>query len=106
MTEEQRKAILLQAQVNEHMYALMREQGVVIEIEENIGIKFMHTERRSSEDYGMSFLSAAVTDNAMTENSLETSNDKEISRSINEILLSSTSLSDIDADSANSSLLM
>ena len=79
----------------------------MIEIEENIGIKFMHTERQTRDGNGMSFLSAQITDDAMTDNSQVAANDKEENRSsINEILLSSNSLNDIDAYSDNSSVRM
>ena len=96
--------MILQAQINDHMYALMREQGVVIRIEENIGIKFMHKDRHSSK---LSLFSRQITDKVISENSLMTSNDRKVaSQSTQELLLSSNSVNDIEIESNNSSLLM
>ena len=36
--------MILQAQINEHMYAVMRECGVVVNIEEDIGMQFINKE--------------------------------------------------------------
>lgn len=36
--------MILQAQINEHMYAVMRECGVVVNIEQDIGMQFIHKE--------------------------------------------------------------
>ena len=96
--------MILQAKINDHMYALMREQGVVIRIEENIGIKFMHKSRHSSR---LTLYSRQLTDQLISENSLRATKEKKATiRSSNDLILSSNSVNDIDIDSTNSSLLM
>ena len=45
--KKKKEAIMLQAQLNEYMYAMLRQNGVAARLDENIGIEFIDLARSS-----------------------------------------------------------